>query len=401
MATSRQPGTFGAVPEAQKRERRSCARVSVLAESQQAVFAELGPTRGLLLDVCGGGISVETVDAIEKGASLPVRFLLPFDHVLIQARCEVTWENNCRAGLKFLQLSGAEKHQLERWLKTHAKGTVGPRAIAIETPLQLPLEETAKGCDPVGAASSSRVVEPCGATSGIEPKVTKLGLPECDLARVVEEARSLTGADGAAIALRDERGVLCRASTGNAPSVGSRLRTESGLTGECFRSGEMVWCDDMDNDPRVDRANAKRLQSRSALILPIHARSSRGSTLGVIEVLSSRSSAFSYEHVAILHRLAKQISADVSATAATNEAEPQKQFLTSQQQSVSGLVSRPPAGTAKAHLESSPLPALLKTAPAGETLLAKGSDSESALKPEHTAARDVLDMIRRCLLIFR
>lgn len=261
--------------------------------------------------------------------------------------------------------------------------------------------------------------EPC-ATSRIEPKVTKRDLPECDLARLVEEARSLTGADGAAIALCDEQGVLCRASTGNAPSVGSRLRVESGLTGECYRSGEVVWCHDMDNDPSVNQANAKRLQSRSALILPIRPRSSGRSTLGVIEVLSSRTSAFSYEHVAILHRLAKQISADVSATAASNEAELQEQSLTWQQQSVSGLVSKPPAGTPKARLESeaqerergsctpvsvlaqlqqdSPLLAPLKTASAEQTLLVKGSDSESVLKPKHTAVGAARDLIRRCSL---
>jgi hypothetical protein len=154
----------------------------------------------------------------------------------------------------------------------------------------------------------------------------------------------------------------------------------------------------MDNDPRVDRANAKRLQSHSALILPIRARSWRGSTLGIIEVLSSRPSAFSYEHVAILHRLAKQISADASATAASNEAELQKQSLTSQQPSVSGLVSRPPAETAQARLESSPLLALLKTAPAEKTPQAKGSDSASVLKAEHTAVGAARDVIRRCLL---
>ena len=40
---------------------------------------------------------------------------------------------------------------------------------------------------------------------------------------VIDRVRSLTDADGAAIALRDAWGVVCRASAGEAPDVGSRL----------------------------------------------------------------------------------------------------------------------------------------------------------------------------------
>ena len=351
MAASSQPGIFGAVPATQKRERRSCTRVGVLAELQQAVLAELGPTRGLLLDVCAGGISVEAAHAIEKGVRLPVSFLLPFDHDLFRASCEVAWENGGRAGLKFAPLSDAEQRQLGRWLDAYSKGAVASRTVAIEAPLPHPPQDTAKydeNYNPVGAASRFGAVK-LRATSRIEAKITERDLPECDLARVTEEARSLTGADGAAIALRDEQGVLCRASTGNAPSVGLRLRAESRLTGECFRTGELVWCDDMDNDPRVDRAIAKHLQSRSALILPIRAPNPRGSTLGVIVVLSSRTSAFGYEHVATLHQLANQ----VGSAWGTTEAPPQGQSLTTlPQESVPGFVSNSPSATAKARLES-------------------------------------------------
>ena len=55
---------------------------------------------------------------------------------------------------------------------------------------------------------------------------------------VIERVRLLTDADGAAIALRDAWGVVCRASMGEAPDVGSRVRPESSLTRECFESGK-------------------------------------------------------------------------------------------------------------------------------------------------------------------
>jgi len=61
---------------------------------------------------------------------------------------------------------------------------------------------------------------------------------------VIERVRSLTDADGAAIALRDTWGVVCRASAGEAPDVGSRLHPETSLTRECFESGQVMICED-------------------------------------------------------------------------------------------------------------------------------------------------------------
>ncbi len=375
MAASSQPERFGALPATQKRERRCCARVNVLGESQQAVFAELGPTRGLLLDVGAGGISVESVDAIEKGVGVPVSFVLPFDADLFRASCDVVWENGGRIGLKFLQLPETEQQQLGRWLDIYAKGAVAN--LASEAPLSRLLQEKdsyGESYNRVRAAPGFSAGELAGARR-IETRTVERMVPECDLARVTEEARALTGADGAAIALRDEQGVLCRASTGSAPSIGVRLQVESGLAGECLRTGELVRCDDMDNDPRVDRAIAKRLQSRSALIFPIPATSARGTTLGVIVVLSSRRSAFCNEHVAILHDLAKRVWD-------TAEAPPQEEKPSTKlpQDSVPVLVSNSPVATAKTSLDSFPFDNCVTTGPPDKAILGKGNDREPALK---------------------
>jgi hypothetical protein len=64
------------------------------------------------------------------------------------------------------------------------------------------------------------------------------------LSKVVDRVYSLTRADGAAIAVRDQSGVVCRASVGNAPEVGSRLQPDSALTRECFETGAVVVCED-------------------------------------------------------------------------------------------------------------------------------------------------------------
>src|SRR2546426_1060978 len=117
---------------------------------------------------------------------------------------------------------------------------------------------------------------------------------------VIDRVRSLTDADGAAIALRDAWGVVCRASTGEAPDVGSRLHPESSLTRECFERGQVMICEDTEEDSRV-RLAAKSLRLRSAVVVPVQAQ---GSVLGVVEVLSSRASAFNTAHIAALQRIA-------------------------------------------------------------------------------------------------
>src|ERR1700756_3571574 len=47
---------------------------------------------------------------------------------------------------------------------------------------------------------------------------------------VVEQARNATAATGAAIALKRDGEVICRATTGNAPELGVRVETTSGLS---------------------------------------------------------------------------------------------------------------------------------------------------------------------------
>lgn len=121
------------------------------------------------------------------------------------------------------------------------------------------------------------------------------------LAEAVERVCAVTGADGAVIALIDPWGVICRASTGTAPAVGSYLKPYSGLTRECLETGQVVICEDAENDDRVHASVAKSLHLRSAALAPIVVS---GPVVGVIEVFSSRPSAFDSIHVNELLRTA-------------------------------------------------------------------------------------------------
>ncbi len=127
---------------------------------------------------------------------------------------------------------------------------------------------------------------------------------------IAEKAQSLTGATGAAIALRRGNEIVCRARTGRtAPDVGVRLQTDSGLSAECVRTGEVLLCDDAETNPRVDWATCRRMGVRSILVAPLrHFRR----TLGVFEVLSSTPHAFDNNDVATMQFLSGMMVATIS-----------------------------------------------------------------------------------------
>src|SRR5260221_2664381 len=87
---------------------------------------------------------------------------------------------------------------------------------------------------------------------------------------IAEKAQALTGATGAAIALRRGNEIVCRARTGRtAPDIGVRLQTDSGLSAECVRTGEVLLCNDAESNPRVDWASCRRMGVRSILVAPL------------------------------------------------------------------------------------------------------------------------------------
>ena len=127
---------------------------------------------------------------------------------------------------------------------------------------------------------------------------------------IAERAQALTGATGAAIALRRGNEIVCRARTGRtAPDIGVRLQTDIGLSAECVRTGEVLLCHDAESNSRVDQASCQHLGVRSVLVAPLrHFRR----TLGVFEVLSSTPNAFDHEDVATMQFLSGMMVAAIS-----------------------------------------------------------------------------------------
>ena len=130
------------------------------------------------------------------------------------------------------------------------------------------------------------------------------------ISAITERAQHLTGATGAAIALRAGDEIVCRARAGRtAPDLGVRLQSDAGISAEAVRTGEVMLCHDAERNPRVDLASCRRLGVRSILVSPL--RSYR-KTLGVFEVLSSSPSAFDERDVATMQLLSSMMVAAIS-----------------------------------------------------------------------------------------
>lgn len=127
---------------------------------------------------------------------------------------------------------------------------------------------------------------------------------------IAERAQSLTGASGAAIALRHGDEIICRARTGRtAPDLGVRLQSDSGISAECVRTGEVVLCNDAERNAVVDLSSCRRLGVRSILAAPLrHFRR----TLGVFEVLSAAPYAFDNRDVATMQLLSSMMVAAIA-----------------------------------------------------------------------------------------
>lgn len=137
------------------------------------------------------------------------------------------------------------------------------------------------------------------------------------ISAITERAQHLTGATGAAIALRAGDEIVCRARAGRtAPDLGVRLQTDAGISAEAVRTGEVMLCHDAERNPRVDLASCRRLGVRSILVSPL--RYYRR-TLGVFEVLSSSPSAFDERDVATMQLLSSLMVAAISGISSLHQ----------------------------------------------------------------------------------
>jgi GAF domain-containing protein len=124
---------------------------------------------------------------------------------------------------------------------------------------------------------------------------------------LADRAQYITGASGAAIALRRDgmADMLCRASTGtNAPELGALLSTEFGLSGESVRTKRALRCDDAERDARVNREVCRQLGIASVVVMPVV---NDDQVLGVFELFSGRAHAFGDRDLSAIQRLSQMV----------------------------------------------------------------------------------------------
>jgi hypothetical protein len=134
---------------------------------------------------------------------------------------------------------------------------------------------------------------------------------------LADRAQYITGATGAAIALRrhGKNDMLCRASTGsNAPELGALLSTEFGLSGESVRTRQPLRCDDAERDERVNREVCRQLGIASVVVMPVV---NDDGVLGVFELFSGRVNAFGERDLSAVQRLSEMVETAVRLAEAT------------------------------------------------------------------------------------
>jgi hypothetical protein len=211
---------------------------------------------------------------------------------------------------------------------------------------------------------------------------------------LAERAQYITGASGAAIALRDGETMICCASAGpSAPELGAHLQIDTGLSAESVRTKKTLRCDDAANDPRVNRESCVTFGIASVVVMPLV----RGEEVyGVFELLSGKPRAFEERDLVALQRLAEMIETAVEHAEAARRAEkelgqPQTAALSAQKGNTEVNPAKPVLGPkAKPELATaaplnSPKPA---AAPAAKAALAEILEvsAPEVPTPEATAA---------------
>jgi hypothetical protein len=322
-------------------ERRRCLRQRVHGPA----FASFdGVTGGMILDLSEEGLSMQTGTRLDghsldwhrlerhpfSGPSLDddlldepgfaarrrVRIELSEPAAHLETTGYIAWADALgRAGVRFSDLPEEARVRLNEWLtlnagapsRTAPKVTLGRAMVA------------AAGAKAAGSGDRDHMAisleaetdapdngdEPAASTT-VQYQFSSLGTDLAAALRLIgERALSLTRGTSAAIALAHKGGVICRASVGErAPALGTPLDVNSGFSGECFRGGKALRCDDTEIDPRVDLESCRRLRVRSILGAPV--RYERD-TVGLLMVFAAQPFSFDEGDVAVVESLAHTV----------------------------------------------------------------------------------------------
>jgi GAF domain-containing protein len=250
---------------------------------QTPAFVSIGDgAEGLMLDANARGLALQSKQPIAVCTGVELNLDGVEGRRRIVTAVRVAWsDGKGRAGIEFLNLSPKFRGELNEWLKVNVQSDANRAESAV--------------------AVESADEEPTAVETSVDAR----------LVSAAERAVLLTRADGSAIALNDGHDTRCRALAGEiAPPVGSRIDSQSGLTGACLRSGRVMRCDSTDSDPQVDRESCRTLGISSIIAAPIVRG---GFVVGLIEVFSRQTFAFDDSDCHALVRLAETVTDSIAA----------------------------------------------------------------------------------------
>lgn len=316
--------------------RRRCLRQRVHGPA----FASFdGVTGGMILDLSEEGMAMRTAAPLEIRQRVQLQLDLTEPVTRLETTGYIAWADALgRAGVRFSELPEDARRRLNEWLTVNADTPSGIapklslRGTARAAAWSIPgiHTELAQGCvslslEPEAAAMDIDKDEILSETatrkeprkvlsSTVQYEFNPLGTDlNAALRMIGERARALTRGTSAAIALAQSGSVMCRASIGNsAPALGTRLDVNSGFSGECFRTGKSLRCDDAEIDGRVDVESCRRLGVRSILAAPIR---SQREVMGLLAVFGEQSFNFDEGDVAVVESLAHTVLVTMTHTA--------------------------------------------------------------------------------------
>lgn len=268
-----------ATPAPQFRDERRGRRKAV--GEAGLITVEMNPVGfGLMLNVSRTGMSVFTLNRVQPGDQVQISFSPPRTTLKIEAIARVSWTADGNAGLHIHKIRRDSLEAMNSWIASLPDLPTSSQGIVLRG--QRPVIETQ--------------------IRAIEADIRVAGLSEpAALQLIAERMMSLTDASGSAIAMGTADHMVCRGSAGLSPEMGTEISSDSGLTGECIRTGKTIRCDDTETDTRVDRDACRQLNLRSSVIAPVHFdRKVRG----VLEVFSPRVTAFDEQQLLLLEKLA-------------------------------------------------------------------------------------------------
>jgi len=295
-----------------------------------------GPQTGMvvdlseLLDLHEEGFAVQTSERLEVNRAVTLCLDLPETKSYIHGSGQVIWSDDAgRGGIRFSGLPESSRQILKEWLFANLLIACSNHAARKE---QLARREEEKLPEPAAvtnAGSGVPIPDQSVTLTSVEAVGREVGEIGDDVDAVLQlitlRALSLTAASGAALAFLTDDKMICRARAGEpAPPLGAPVDVREGLSGECIRSGLLVSCEDMENDPRIDPEIGRTLGIGSLMAAPVV---SDFRVVGLLEVFSSHPHRFTKAHGMILDQLAEMIPKPYGEKAQHENVEPQKTQL--------------------------------------------------------------------------